>query len=180
MDDKEGRLMSIGRIGARAVLRSIAFASAVVAFWVVPAFAAAGGAGTETLTEHAHGVPLFSFPATNACTGEPGIFAAVATNQVFHITKQASGEMWVTGTDEGVATLTPENPSGVSASGHFTAWFGESLNQKNHVEHSTSTFVLKAADGSHITMHMKDHLSTNAKGEVTSEFKTETAKIICG
>jgi hypothetical protein len=180
MDDKEGRLMSIGRIGARAALRSIAFASAVVAFWVVPAFAAAGGAGTETLTEHAHGVPLFSFPATNACTGEPGIFAAVATNQVFHITKQASGEMWVTGTDEGVATLTPENPSGVSASGHFTAWFGESLNQKNHVEHSTSTFVLKAADGSHITMHMKDHLSTNAKGEVTSEFKTETAKIICG
>jgi hypothetical protein len=29
-------------------------------------------------------------------------------------------------------------------------------------------------------MHMKDHLSTNAKGEVTAAFNTETAKITCG
>jgi hypothetical protein len=48
---------------------------------------------------------------------------------------EASGpngdEFWVTGTDEGTATFTPDNPAGVSASGHFASWFGESSNNKN-------------------------------------------------
>jgi ribulose-5-phosphate 4-epimerase/fuculose-1-phosphate aldolase len=146
----------------------------------VPALAAAGGAGTETFTEHGHEVPFFSFPAANPCTGEAGTISAVATNFVFHITEQADGEHWITGTGEGVATFTPEQLGGVSARGHFTAWFGEALNQKNSVEHDTNTIVLRATDGSHIVIHAKSHISTNAKGEPTVEFEREKMSARCG
>ena len=45
----------------------------------------------------------------------------------------------MTGTDEGVATFTPDDPQDVTASGHFTEWFGESLQQQEqNVQHFTA------------------------------------------
>jgi hypothetical protein len=142
------------------------------------AMAAKGGAGTETFTEHAHEVVLFSFPTQNPCTGEEGTLTATAANEVFHATSQADGQFWVTGTAEGTVTFTPVGPEGVSYSGHFATWFGEALNQKNHIEHGTGTFVLRAANGSQVVVHMNSHLSTNASGEITAEFHRESAH--CG
>ena len=142
------------------------------------AFASSGGAGTETFTEHAHDVPLFEFTAPNPCTGALGTFSATAKNFVFHITTHADGDLWLTGTGTGTATFTPQEAGGVSYSGHFTTWFGEALNEKNSVEHSTSTFVLTGSDGSHVVVHGTDHLSTNAHGEVTVEFEKMHAS--CG
>jgi hypothetical protein len=125
------------------------------------------------MTTHASNVVLFSMPVTNPCTNQTGTLTAVAANEVFHatfFTAPGADEFWVTGTDEGTATFTPDDPSGVSASGHFASWFGESGNNKNDVQHDTNTFQLNGTDGSHFVVHAIDHLSTNANGVVTVNF----------
>lgn len=158
--------------------RGAAIVAVLALLPVGAAYAAAGGAGTETLTEHEHNVELFSFPTENPCTGAAGTLTAIASNAVFHITTQADGDHWVTGTAEGIATFTPEEAGGVLYSGHFASWFGEALNNKNSVAHDTSTFVLNGTDGSRVIVHMKDHLSTNAAGAVTAQFEKINAH--CG
>jgi hypothetical protein len=143
------------------------------------ALADAGGQGTVTQTTHQDNVLLFSMPVTNPCTGESGTLTAIAATSVFHVTFFTNGdEFWVTGTAQGTATFTPDDPSGVSGSGHFTSWFGESSNNKNDVQHDTNTFQLTGTDGSKTTVHMTDHLSTNANGQVTVSFSD--FKFSCG
>jgi hypothetical protein len=153
------------------LLLAVACTLAVGALGTGAAFAAAGGQGTVTMTTHDHDVVLFSMPVTNPCTGAPGTLTAVAANEVFHATFFTNGdEFWVTGTDEGTATFTPDDPSGVSATGHFTSWFGESSNNQNDVQHDTNTFNLTGTDGSRAVVHATDHLGTNANGVVTVNF----------
>jgi hypothetical protein len=157
--------------------RALGLAVVIVVASAAVALAATGGAGTETSTEHFHEHELFSEETTNPCTNEKGTITAIAANERIHLTTHADGERWATVTAEGIATFVPSG-SGFTYSGHFAAWFGESINQQNKVEHDTSTFVLRAADGSQVVLHMKDHLSTNAAGEVTVEFKEISAH--CG
>jgi hypothetical protein len=154
----------------RALMRAAALAALLTALGASSALAAQGGAGTETFTEHAHEVPLFSFPVVNECSGVAGTLSAVAANSVFHITTQADGNLWVTGTAEGLVTFVPFE-EGVSYSGHFADWFGEAVNNKNNVQHGTATFVLNGTDGTRVVIHMTSHLSTNAKGAVTVVFE---------
>jgi len=143
----------------------------LVSLALAPAAGAAGHPGTVTMTTHGHNDVLFSTQVIDPCNGEPGTLTAVAANDVFHVTFFSnSDEFWVTGTAEGTATFTPSDPSGVSASGHFTSWFGESSNQKNDVQHDTNTFRLVGTDGSVAVVHATDHLSTNAQGHVTVNF----------
>jgi hypothetical protein len=140
---------------------------------------AAGGRGTVTETQHEHNVVLFSEASPNPCTGEPGTLSATAANGIFHVTFfENSDEFWVTGTFEGTVTFTPENPEGVSASGHFAVWFGAAGNNKNEVETSTNSFNLKGSDGSHIVVHGTTHVSTNGLGKVTVNF--EKTAVHCG
>jgi hypothetical protein len=143
-------------------------------------FAAAGGQGTVTMTQQARNVSFIDpTPTTNPCTGAPGTLSAIAKTEVFHVTFFTNGdEFWVTGTAEGTVTLTPDDPSGVSATGHFAAWFGESSNAKNDVQHDTSTFHLTGSDGSRITVHETSHFSTNANGVVTVVF--DKINMTCG
>ena len=103
---------------------------------------------------------------------------AVAKNFVFHITTQADGNAWLTSTSNGEVTFTPTEPGGVSYAGHFTQWFGESVNNKNQVGHNTGTFALKGTDGSTLHVRMLGHFSTNAKGELKVE--TEVKDVRCG
>ena len=166
----------------RRVLRRAGALGAVGALlWAGLAIAAAGGRGTVTETVHEHNVLFFSEEQPNPCTGELGTLAAVATNSVFHVTFfETSDEFWLTGTGEGTATFTPKDAGGVSATGHFTTWFGVSANNRNEVEHNTNTFVLHGSDGSHIVVHGSSHLSTNARGEVKVEFEKEKMSARCG
>jgi len=141
------------------------------------ASADAGGMGTTTITTHGHNDTIFSESVVNPCTGAAGTVTAVSANDVFHVTfftAPGADEFWVTGTAEGTATFTPDDPSGVSASGHFAVWFGESSNNKNDVQHDTNTIQLIGTDGSRTTVHMIDHLSTNANGVVTVSFSNFT------
>lgn len=154
-------------------------ATALAVALACSASAFAAGAGTETFTEHAHELTIIdNTEGHNPCTGEPGTLLAVAKNFKFHETKQADGNSWVTGTANGEATFTPTEPGGADYAGHFTIWFGGSNNNKNEVEHETSTFELKGSDGS--TVHVKGrlHFSTNAKGEVKVE--TMIKEVRCG
>jgi hypothetical protein len=75
---------------------------------------------------------------------------------------------------QGTVTFTPDDPSGISASGHFASWFGESGNNKNDVQHDTFNLVLTDTDGSHVVVHETSHLSTNAAGVVTVVFDKMT------
>jgi hypothetical protein len=163
----------------RRIARATVLAFGLAAICCGTALAAKGGAGTETFTEHGHEVPFFEFPVTNPCNGQEGLLSAVAKNFVFHATTQPDGNAWITGTGNGTASFVPFE-EGPTFSGHFTAWFGEALNEKNHVEHSTTTIVLTSAEGAHVTIHMKGHLSTNANGEVTAEFEHEGVHTLCG
>src|SRR5262245_14808188 len=162
--------------------RFIGGASLVAVLGMITATAAladAGGQGTVTVTQHDHNVVLFSDHVTNPCTGQPGTVTAIAANEVFHVTFFTNGdEFWVTGTDEGTATFTPDDPSGVSASGHFAAWFGESLNEKNDVQHDTFNLQLRTSDGRTIVVHETAHLSTNAAGVVTVNFDKMTVSCV--
>src|SRR5712692_4906677 len=133
---------------SRRVIRIAGLAAVFALLSAGAALADAGGQGTVTITQHDHNVPFFSMPVTNPCTGAPGTLSAVAANEVFHVTYFTNGdEFWVTGTAEGTATFAPDNPNGVSASGHFAAWFGESFNNKNDVQHNTFNLTLTNTDG---------------------------------
>src|SRR5438093_9888662 len=136
---------------SRRVIRIAGLAAVFALLSAGAALADPGGQGTVTITQHAHDVTLFSDPVTNPCTGEPGTLTAIAANEVFHVTFFTNGdEFWVTGTAEGTATFTPDDPSGVSATGHFAAWFGESSNEKNDVQHDIFNLTLTNTDGSHV------------------------------
>jgi hypothetical protein len=148
-----------------AFLASIAVGAALLA--TAGASADAGGQGTVTQTFHFTNVPVFSFHATNPCNGQPGTLSTFASTEVFHVTFFTNGdEFWFTGTAQGTATFTPDNAGGISASGHFAAWFGESSNNQNDVQHDTNTFVLNGTDGSRVVLHIVDHVSINANGVV--------------
>jgi hypothetical protein len=133
-------------------------AACAVALAVV-AVASANGAGTvsQTFTSHTPEL-LFTDNSPNPCTGDAGTFAAVASNQVFHITTNVNGA-WATGTAEGTATFTPTDTNSESFSGHFAAWFGDSDNPNIDVEHDIFNVVLTGTDGSRVTVHMIDHVN---------------------
>jgi hypothetical protein len=165
---------------SKRLLCAASFVAAAMLIWAAAA-GAGSSPGTMTFTQHGHDDVLFSGPSTNPCTGEPGTITAIATNDVFHVTEFTSpgrDEFWVTGTSEGTITFTPDDPSGVSASGHFASWFGESSNNQNDVQHDTFNATLTGSDGSHVGVHMVDHLSTNANGVVTVVFDNVTTS--CG
>ncbi|HET7380551.1 MAG TPA: hypothetical protein VFJ24_10955 [Gaiellales bacterium] len=136
---------------------------------------ASNGAGTVTTTQHQRNVVFFSNPAHNPCNGDAGTVTAMAKTAKFHITTQADGNFWVTGSAQGTVTFTPTDPTAASGSGHFAIWFGESSNEKNDVQHDTATFQLWTTDGHHVIVKMKDHLSTNANGVVTVSFSNKSA-----
>jgi hypothetical protein len=161
------------------VLRAVGLAAVLALLMAGAALADTGGQGTVSTTQQFRNVPAFSEHVPNPCTGALGTLTGTIKTGVFHVTSFTTGpEFWMTGTDEGVATFTPDDPQGATASGHFTEWFGESFNNKNDVQHFTSTFSLKGSDGSHIVVHETAHFSINANGVITVSF--DNSDLHCG
>ena len=161
------------------VLRAVSLAAVLALVTTGVALADAGGQGTVTITQQYRDTLLFSQPTTNPCTGASGTITGTAHTGFEHITYFTTGpEFWFTSTAEGTATFTPDDPNGVSASGHFAEWFGESFNNKNDVQSNTSTFRLKGSDGSHIVLHEVIHVSTNANGVIIVSF--DNVGLHCG
>ena len=130
--------------------------------------AVAGGNGATTFTQNLHGVVDIINGTTNPCTGDPGTVSAIE-NQVFHGTINSTGS-WFTGTVEGQFTFTPDNPSKVTYTGHFTTWFGDENNLQNGVSHSTFNVNATGTDGSHLRFHDNAQATMNANGTVTVSF----------
>jgi hypothetical protein len=119
--------------------------------------------GATSSTQNFHGAfPPFHVDAT--CGAASGTVFATG-NAVFHITVNAAGDTWVTTTQEGWFTLTPDTGT-VTYSGHFAVWFGASLNKNNTVLHDVLNIRATGSDGSIITVNAVDHLSISASGQV--------------
>jgi len=131
------------------------------------ALAATGGSGhTVTMTVHQHGT--FEEPeATNPCTGAAGV-AIFDGNAVEHVTYfPGSDEVWATFTEAGKVTVTW---SGVTYTGHATAWGNFNLNERNSNTTFTLTLRVFAPDGSSVVGHEVTHFALNANGVITVNF----------
>lgn len=118
---------------------------------------------TQTMSQQG-GQPSFS-PAQD-CSGNTGTLEMDVTHQVFHITVNGASDIWLTGTTTGDASFTPLG--GAVATGHWTSWFGGSLNHSNSVLHDTFNLILHTATGT-FQFHMIDHMSMTPGG-ITNTF----------
>ena len=151
---------------------SIVAAFALAGLLLLPATGAfAAGAGAISTTQvFKDATQIFASP--NPCTGAPGT-VTITFNGVFHITTLANGTFWATGTQTGTFTFTPDDPTQLSASGRFTAWFGDNDNLKNGTETSILSVRGTNADGTTFVAHDVAHVSVSASG-ITFSFDKPT------
>jgi hypothetical protein len=133
-----------------------------VVLMAVPA--QANGAGAVSFTQNFHNATQTFAPpdpmAANPCTGVPGTLTLVY-NGVFHVTVLTSGvgagTGWATFTATGDFTLAQVD--GVTFTGHFTAWDGDSFNLKNFVATGILNIQGTGSDGSSLTVHAVMHIT---------------------
>jgi hypothetical protein len=155
---------------------------AATALCVMAAPAVAGSPHGQTVTEtdNVHGT--FSEPgATNPCTGDTfngGQGIQFTGNLVNHVTFFTnSDEVWATFTETGAISGTDDG-TGVTYSGHATAWGNFNLNERNTNSEFTLTIHATGSDGSSITAHETTVFVMNANGTVTVNF--DKASLSCG
>jgi len=167
--------------GNRKLRRAVLVVGAVVVgvLWApAAAWAAPGGIGhTVTSTEHFHGTFDPELDSPNPCSGSDIVSSAAVGNGVMHETFFPAGdEVWATFTETGKVTVA--DSSGVTYTGHLTAWGNFNLNEKNSNNSFTFSIELSGSDGSTITAHEVQHFALNANGVVTVDFDRMT--LTCG
>jgi hypothetical protein len=164
------------------VKKAVLFLAAVAAAILVVAPASAGSPNGQTITEtqHIHG-SFYEANATNPCNGgtfNGGQGALFNGNLVNHVTSFTnSDEVWTTFTETGAVTAT-DDVTGVTYSGHATAWGNFNMNERNQNSAFTLTIHLAGSDGSAITVHETTVFAVNANGTVTVNFDKFSAS--CG
>jgi hypothetical protein len=158
-----------------------ALAAAVAAIVVVaPASAGSPNGQTVTETDHIHG-SFYEPAATNPCNGDTfngGQGALFDGNLVDHVTYFTnSDEGWGTFTETGAVSGT-DDATGVTYTGHATAWGNFNMNERNQNTSFTLTIHLAGSDGSTITAHDNMTLVLNANGQVTATF--DKFSLTCG
>ena len=123
---------------------------------------------TETI--QSDGGPPQSMPAIDPCTGDTGTLTILTRRSMFHVTVNGAGDVWVTGSQNGTVTFTPDNPSAPSGSGPWASWFGGSQNNRSSVMHDTFHAEIQLTNGQKVSVHMVDHVTINGTGTVTSQF----------
>ena len=140
-------------------------AIAAAALVAVPA-ASPAGAGAVSFTQNWHNVTDTSTDV-NPCSGAPGTLT-LTYNAVFHITTLENGTYWVTFTQTGAFSFVPFDSSQPSYRGHFTVWDGDNWNNRNTTETATFKVTGKGSDGSMLTFHEVEHISSSASGATLS------------
>jgi hypothetical protein len=137
----------------------------VAALVAVPA-ASPAGAGAVSFTQNWHNVTDTSTDV-NPCSGAPGTLT-LTYNAVFHVTTLENGTYWATFTQTGAFSFVPFDSSQPSYTGHFTVWDGDNWNNRNTTE--TVTFMVRGtgSDGSTLTFHEVEHISSSASGATLS------------
>jgi hypothetical protein len=169
-------------LGRKAKLAAAAVALTVggLAMWPAAAFAASPNGQTVTQTDNVHGA-FYDPEATNPCNGDTfngGQGALFTGNLVNHVTFFTnSDEVWFTFTETGKVTAT-DDVTGVTYSGHATAWFNFNMNERNQNSAFTLTVHLSGSDGSSITAHETSVFVNNGNGDITVNF--DTLNLSCG
>ena len=70
--------------------------------------------------------------------------------------------MWDTSTLEGPFVFVGDD--GMTVTGHYTEWFGDSINNKNFVSTATLNFVGRSSTGSVLSLHLEVHIGVSASG----------------
>src|SRR2546429_9453931 len=109
--------------------------------------------GTQTM-------PVTPIACPDGSTIPAGLLTITINNGVFHITINKAGDLWDTGTIEGTFVFVAN--SGLTYTGHFTQWFGDSVNKQNEVHPFTASFVGSAPNGPRIRLHLDFPISTSA------------------
>jgi hypothetical protein len=149
---------------------------------VLAAAASAGSPNGQTVTQtqNVHG-SFYEPNGTNPCTGDTfngGQGILFTGNLVNHVTFFTnSDEVWATFTETG-AISGVDDGTGVSYSGHATAWGNFNMNERNGNSTFTLTIHATGSDGSSITAHQTTVFATNANGDVTVNFAQ--ANLTCG
>ena len=110
--------------------------------------------------------PPIVFPAVNPCPSAPvpGTVELDDNHSTFHININSAGDAWLTGTDGGTASFTPDNPSDASGQGSWTSWFGTKLNKQSTVNGGTMTIRFSLSDGSAVVIHDNSHATLTPNG----------------
>ena len=126
-------------------------------------------------TMHVTSVPQVMPETPNPCsaTGALGTLALNDDHSTAHVNVNASGGAWLTQTDGGSATFTPDNSSDASGAGSWTSWGGLQLNNQSKVNGFTSAVRLSMADGTHVTVHEVQHETITPNG-ITANFFSVT------
>jgi hypothetical protein len=129
-------------------------------------------ATTCTYTVNMHGlIQMFqtNVPCVDPPNGPPTGVLTATYSEVFHETVNQAGDGWFTSTVTGGLSFIPYDSSHPSYTGHFESWMGASFNLNNVVLHDTNNTTLTGSDGSHLSIHMIDHMSISASG-ITLQF----------
>jgi len=111
-----------------------------------------------------------SMPGANPCTGDSGTLTMGFTHQVFHINVNGAGDLWITGTQNGPFSFTPDDPTAASGTGSSASWFGGSANNRNSVMSDTFNVHVHLTCGQEVTLHAVDHVTITGTGTITSNF----------
>jgi hypothetical protein len=159
----------------RATLFAVLATAVALIVAVAPAFAGNPNGQTVTETQHIHGA--FDEPAaTNPCNGDSfvapdgGAGIQFTGNLVDHVTYFTnSDEVWSTFTETGAVEGTDVG-TGVTYTGHATAWGNFNMNERNQNNEFTLTIHITGADGSSINAHETTAFVLNGNGDVTVNF----------
>lgn len=162
----------------RVIRAAAAVCAAAVMLIVSAAPALADGAGAQTMTVTFKNAVIPLGASLNPCSGATGAMTAISVNGVIHETVNKAGDVWDTGALTGVFQFVPDAASQPTYTGHGTAWFGDSINNQNFVNHFTFHFNATGTDGSTIAMQETGHISSNANGVPVVVFDKQSAT--CG
>jgi len=138
--------------------------TALLAAIVAPVASAARPVVTTTITTDFSD----SFTAVNPCTGGTGT-VDLAGRDVLHVTDFGGGIFHLVDTQTGDLTFTPDDPSALTLTGHYTTTFSNQSNPPGQQFTAGGPFdvVAVGADGSRVVFHITSQTTQTPDGTVT-------------
>ncbi len=129
---------------------------------VLAAPASASGGTSQTFTFHG----TFPTMVVGPLCGAPGGTLSGSGDAVMHMNVDGAGDFWFTATQEAWFTLVQTDPTLPTYTGHYAIWFGGNGNLNNFVFLDNFNVQATGSDGSTINLHIVDHLSISASGQL--------------
>ena len=139
--------------------------TALLAAIVVPVASANPPVVTTTITTNFSA----SFPADNPCTGGPGT-VNLAGRDVLHVTDFGNEIFHMVDTQTGTLTFTPDDPSALTLTGHFTNTTFSNQRGQQSTFGGPFNVVAVGADGSRVVFHLISQTTLTPDGTVAVSF----------